>query len=83
MFVYDETVQQYIAGFQLTGQQVIDYLSKKASPSKSIKLSHFINEGIQVDLTVPSYGSYPRWEEMLRDTVPILETGEYRRPLDN
>ena len=78
LFVFDETTQQYIAGFQLTGQQVIDYLSKKASPSKSIKLSHFINYGIQVDLTVPSYGSYPKWEKMLKDTVPILQKNEYR-----
>lgn len=78
LFIYDETLQQWVAGYELTGQQVINYLLRCASNKRTVKLSHFINEGVQINLTVPSYGSYITWEKMLRDTVPILEKGEYR-----
>lgn len=78
LFIFDETLQQFVSGYQLTGQQVIDYLNKSKGNKRSVKLSHFINEGIQIDLTVPSYGSYIKWESMLKRIVPILERGEYR-----
>lgn len=77
LFIFDETLQQFVSGFELTGEAIIKYLKKSSSNKRTVKLSHFINHGIEIDLTVPSYGSYINWESMLRRTVPILKKGEF------
>ena len=82
LFIFDETVQQYVSGYELDGPAVVKYLEKSNGSKKGMKLSYFINEGNEIqNLTIPSYGSYVKWEEMLKETVQILEKGEYR--LDN
>lgn len=85
LFIFDETLQQFVCGYQLTGEQVIEALGlngdSERAIKRTIKLSRFINFGAEIDLTVPSYGSYIEWESMLREHVQILKTGEYR--LDN
>lgn len=79
LFIFDETLQQFVSGYELDGPAIIKYLEKSGGSKKGIKLSYFINEGIEIlNLTIPSYGSYINWESMLRRTVPILKTGEYR-----
>lgn len=79
LFIFDETLQQFVSGFELDGPAVIRYLAKSNGSKKGMKLSYFIKEGTEiVDLKVPSYGSYKKWEEMLRETVQVLQRGAYR-----
>ncbi len=88
LLVYDLTLKTYISGYELDGPAVIKYLKndrdgniEKKSMKRSIMLSHFINEGSEVNLQIPSYGPYLSWEAMLKECVPVLNTGERR--LDN
>lgn len=78
LFIFDETLQQFVSGFELDGPAIVTYLGRGGGNKRTIKLSHFIIHGIEIPLTVPSYGSYINWESMLRNTVPTLAKGDLR-----
>ena len=77
LFVFDDTNQVFVSGFELDGNTIVERLASCKAAKRTITLSCFMKHGTEIEFKVGQYvNSYTDWEDELKETSRILQPGE-------
>lgn len=71
--VFDRVDNQILDTFCADGDGILQYLNRSKNDKRTVKLSHFFNNGIVLSRPEISVG-YEQWENDLKKTCPIFYT---------
>lgn len=81
LFLFDETLQQFVTGFELDGSKIINSLNGSTNKRRTIKLSYFRQNGREIKFVLSKNNmynySYLDWETDLRNQVKTVDAGDF------